>query len=800
MTIDPGGNAYVLLPSQAIAQSVWPLTTVFGSTAVRPGVEPFGALIGKINPTGSALLKAVNFRYHDIAFLAAGSDSSLYVGAQYMAKNEYALLVNPLRSNVTPDLEFSEGYFAKINPDMLSLAWGTLVGGSGKDWFGGMALDPTGNLAFAGFTLSNDVQLVNPVQTTNTNTTTDNCPGTLVGQINSAGTAFTFLSYVGGSACMRTHFETNFSAVAADNGAIYVTGTVTNSNLPVVNAAQPNFGGGSTDNFVLKLGSTTVPGCTYTLGSQSANIANTGGTGSVTVTTASNCAFTATTSSSFIGITGGGLGSGSRTVDFSVAANPGAARTDIILIAGQNFTVNQAAAVPVMTSVTPNPALPGSRTYTIFGTTFDPGSVLVDIAGVGMIANAALLTKSTTQLTFNANLAVGSYNVNVRNGTGGAASNTIAISVLALIPDGSHFVPIAPCRAADTRDPGSSAIAGNSFRDFIFTACNLPGNAVAVALNVTLVPTGPFGFITIWPAGQPRPTVSTMNSLDGRIKANAVIAGLGTNKAASVYVTDTAHVILDVNGYFVPAGTAGALAFYPVTPCRVVDTRDTGGIVAAGGTRRIDGGCLPVNAQAYSLNVTTVPTGPLGYLTLWPDGSTQPLASTLNNLTGTVVANAAILRAGTGGAFNAFVTNPAHVIVDLNGYFAPPGQPGALSFYPLQPCRIFDTRTPDGPFGGPQMGPGATRNFTIPSASACNVPLSAQAYLTNATVVPQAPFGFLTLFPGGQPRPTVSTLNAIDAALHSNAAIVPAGTGGVVSVYTSDATHLLLDISGYFAP
>jgi hypothetical protein len=292
-----------------------------------------------------------------------------------------------------------------------------------------------------------------------------------------------------------------------------------------------------------------------------------------------------------------------------------------------------------------------------------------------------------------------------------------------------------------------------------------------------------------------------MNSLDGRIKANAAIVGLGTGQAVSIYVTDAAHVILDVNGYFVPAGTPGALAFYPVAPCRVVDTRSpgAGGIIARNSTRRISGGCLPTNAQAYSLNVTTVPSGPLGFLTLFPDGTSQPLASTLNNLTGTVVANAAILRAGTAGAFNAFVTDDTHLIVDLNGYFAPPGQPGALAFYPMQPCRIFDTRNPNGAFGGPAMARDTTRNFTVPS-SACAVPGTAQAYVTNATVVPPAVFGFLTLFPGGQARPTVSTLNAIDGALHSNAAIVPAGTGGVISVYTSDATHLLLDISGYFAP
>jgi hypothetical protein len=67
-------------------------------------------------------------------------------------------------------------------------------------------------------------------------------------------------------------------------------------------------------------------------------------------------------------------------------------------------------------------------------------------------------------------------------------------------------------------------------------------------------------------------------------------------------------------------------------------------------------------------------------------------------------------------------------------------------------------------------------------------------------VLPSGVFGFLTMWPGGQTRPTVSTLNAVDGALTSNAAIVPAGSGGVIQVYTSNATHMLLDISGYFAP
>jgi hypothetical protein len=83
-------------------------------------------------------------------------------------------------------------------------------------------------------------------------------------------------------------------------------------------------------------------------------------------------------------------------------------------------------------------------------------------------------------------------------------------------------------------------------------------------------------------------------------------------------------------------------------------------------------GCsVPATAAAYSLNVTVVPDGVLSYLTTWPTGSTQPFVSTLNSFDGSVVANAAIVPAGAGGAINVFVTNQTDVILDINGYFAP---------------------------------------------------------------------------------------------------------------------------------
>jgi hypothetical protein len=93
----------------------------------------------------------------------------------------------------------------------------------------------------------------------------------------------------------------------------------------------------------------------------------------------------------------------------------------------------------------------------------------------------------------------------------------------------------------------------------------------------------------------------------------------------------------------------------------------------AGSQRSIpvpSGNCgIPGTARAYSLNVTVVPSGPLAYLTIWPTGQQIPNVSTLNSLSGAIVANAAIVPAGTSGAISVFVTNNTDVIIDINGYF-----------------------------------------------------------------------------------------------------------------------------------
>lgn len=206
---------------------------------------------------------------------------------------------------------------------------------------------------------------------------------------------------------------------------------------------------------------------------------------------------------------------------------------------------------------------------------------------------------------------------------------------------------------------------------------------------------------------------------------------------------------------------------------------------------------IPSNAAAYSLNATVVPTDTLNYLTLFPTGSSQPLVSTLNSDNGQVVANAAIVPAGTGSAISAFVTDQTNLILDINGYFtSTPATP--LAFQTVTPCRVVDTRNANGMFGGPIMASNSTRSFPIPSGS-CGIPTSATAYAFNVTVVPTVDLAYLTLWPSGEVQPTVSTLNSYNGQVVANAALVPAGNAGAVDVYVTDQTHVIIDIVGYFS-
>jgi hypothetical protein len=295
-----------------------------------------------------------------------------------------------------------------------------------------------------------------------------------------------------------------------------------------------------------------------------------------------------------------------------------------------------------------------------------------------------------------------------------------------------------------------------------------------------------------------------LNSPDGSVLANAAIVPAGTSGSINVSPSNDTDLVIDINGYFIPPAT-GTLQFYPLPPCRVLDTRDPngtfGGPAITGGTSRAfpiqSSPCgVPSTAQAYSLNVTVVPHGFLGFLTAYPTGKPVPLASTLNSLDGTVLANAAIVPAGTpNGSLSFYASNTTDLVVDINGYFAPPAS-GGLNFYTVDPDRLVDTRGSPSPLGGPVLDGNTSRTF--PLASNCGLPSNASAYSLNVTVQPAGFLGYLTAWPTGTTRPLVSTLNSLKGLVVANAALVPAGTSRSVDVYAANQTHVIIDTNGYF--
>ena len=425
---------------------------------------------------------------------------------------------------------------------------------------------------------------------------------------------------------------------------------------------------------------------------------------------------------------------------------------------------------------------------------------------------------SLTQVTLNATPASGWVFGGWSGACLGTGSCTVTMTqtlvVGAVFSEAEQFVPLSqPCRAVDTRPSqgGMGPILGGTSQNFPISGengCPALPNAAVYSMNVTVVPGPRLGYLTIWPAGEPQPVVSTLNSVDGRVKADAAIVPAGTGGAVSIYVTDTTNVIVDVNGYFAPV-SGSTLAFYPLAPCRVADTRKStfpqglGPPSLSAGVERdfpilnATTTCnIPTSGvAAYSLNFTVVPSGTLGYLTVWPTGQTRPTVSTLNDVLGNVIANAAIVVAGTGSEVSAYATNNTDLVIDINGYFAPAGT-GGLSLYPAAPCRVIDTRH----VGSGQPFTGTLNPPVDVVHSPCGVTSVAQAYVFNATVIPVHSLGYLTLWPDGENQPVVSTLNAADGSLTNNMAIVPAGTAGKVDAFANGLTQLILDISSYFAP
>lgn len=122
-----------------------------------------------------------------------------------------------------------------------------------------------------------------------------------------------------------------------------------------------------------------------------------------------------------------------------------------------------------------------------------------------------------------------------------------------------------------------------------------------------------------------------------------------------------------------------------------------------------------------------------------------------------------------------------------------------LGFHLASPCRVVDTRNPDGPYGGPAMSAGVQRLFTMNGQ--CGIPVTAKALALNVTVTGQTAAGSIVLLPGGTPGAGTSTLNYSADKTRANNTIMGVDALGRISAVVqqpSGAAHLIIDVNGWF--
>lgn len=266
---------------------------------------------------------------------------------------------------------------------------------------------------------------------------------------------------------------------------------------------------------------------------------------------------------------------------------------------------------------------------------------------------------------------------------------------------------------------------------------------------------------------------------------------------------------LPSDGYLVQGRQVAPPDLLPVAPARLLETRGGSNVTIDGlfqGVGKLSpGGTLALtvagrggvasDALAVGLNFTAVnPTGN-GYLTVYPCGTTQPTASNLNFRAGKTIANLVVAEPGTNGQVCVFSSAETDLLVDVSSVVLP-----GSTYVPVDPARLLETRTGpgndtiDGLFEGQgQRGAGTTLQLDV--ADRGGVPADALAVVVNIAAVSPAANGFVTVYPCGVTRPTASNLNAQTGVTVSTAAVVEIGTAGRICIYTSMATHMLVDVN-----
>jgi alpha-tubulin suppressor-like RCC1 family protein len=379
------------------------------------------------------------------------------------------------------------------------------------------------------------------------------------------------------------------------------------------------------------------------------------------------------------------------------------------------------------------------------------------------------------------------------------------------------YVPLTPKRVFDSRHglglPTAKIAAQGTVSVTVAGAGGVPAsNVSAVVLNVTVTDTVSSGFVTVFPGGAVRPSVSNLNFATAQTVANLVTVGVGANGNVSLFNGSSGSVDLlgDVSGYYVGGTVTDPGAFVSLSPKRILDTRKGVGApvkaVKAGGkldlTVQGAGGVSPAGAAAVVMNVTATAPTHSGYLTVYPAGAFRPTASNLNFTAGRTVPNLVTVALGTSGhvtIYNGSI-GTVHLIADVAGYYVMGTATKPGTFVPTaKPTRVLDTRVATG--APAKAAVLAGHEVGLQTLDGTTVPLTGVSAVTmNVTSTGSTASGYVTVSPTDPAQPTVSTLNHSRGQTIANLAIVPPGLCGKSTFYNGSggSTHLVADVAGYF--
>jgi hypothetical protein len=341
----------------------------------------------------------------------------------------------------------------------------------------------------------------------------------------------------------------------------------------------------------------------------------------------------------------------------------------------------------------------------------------------------------------------------------------------------------------------------------------LPNGTVGTAYNQTATATGGAPGYTFTVSAGTLPSGLTLAS-GGALTGTPISGGVFnfTIKATDANgCLGTKAYTVTITGVVVNTG----LQFYPLPkPLRLLDTRpgqlgcDAPGVQIPGNTSRTqlarrscDGITIPAGALAVTGNITTVQSGG-GYLTLYPSDVVQPLVANSNYGPNEILNNVFTVGLGNAdGSFKIFVTSNTHVVVDVTGYYAPPGV-GGLYFHPLpKPIRLLETRAGfSGAFtpGVPLQSNADTPQQARVTYDGVTIPATALAIVGNATTI-NGGAGYMTLYPGGVPRPLAASSNFSAGQVMNAPFTVGLSATGVFNIFTTTSTDAIVDVLGYYS-